>query len=100
MHEAFGVRSLARPWDQRNALHERAVSGRISNMERPRRTPRWTNVVLASGAFVLCLVALDRLVAWTDLGYRAARYRPNEDRQLTRGEFDVHVVTNALGFRD
>jgi hypothetical protein len=69
-------------------------------MERSRRTTRWTNVVLACGAFVLCLAALDRLVAWTDLGYRAARYRPNEDRRLTRAEFDVHVVTNALGFRD
>jgi lysophospholipase L1-like esterase len=56
--------------------------------------------VLACGAFVLCLAALDRLVAWTDLGYRAARYRPNEDRRLTRAEFDVRVVTNALGFRD
>src|SRR6185369_1916919 len=97
-------RQESRPWrdhgTRRKALHERAVSGSITDMERPRRTTRWANVVLACGAFVLCLVALDRLVAWTDLGYRAARYRPNEDRQLKRAEFDVHVTTNALGFRD
>src|SRR5262245_18928317 len=85
---------------RRNPLHERAVSGSITGMERSRRTARWTNVVLACGAFVLCLAALDRLVAWTDLGYRAARYRPNEDRRLTLAVFDVHVVTNALAFRD
>src|SRR6185369_3984266 len=96
-------RQESRPWrdhgTRRKPLHERAVSGSITDMERPRRTTRWTNVVLASGAIVLCLVALDRLVAWTDLGYRAARYRPNEDRQLTRDEFNVHIATNALGVR-
>jgi lysophospholipase L1-like esterase len=46
------------------------------------------------------LLALDRIVAWTDLGYRAARAKPSEDRWLARPEFGVRVVTNALGFRE
>jgi lysophospholipase L1-like esterase len=65
---------------------------------RPRS--RWSDVALAAGTIVVVLAALDRTIAWTDLGYRAARARPNDDRRLGHGEFDVRVVTNALGFRD
>jgi lysophospholipase L1-like esterase len=65
-----------------------------------RRWPRFGELALAVGVLVLALVVLDRMVAWTDLGYEVPRARPNEDRRLARDEFDVHVVTNALGFRD
>jgi lysophospholipase L1-like esterase len=61
---------------------------------------RWREIVLALGVLVVVLAALDRTVAWTDLGYRAAYSRPNEDRRLQHDEFDVRVVTNSLGFRD
>jgi lysophospholipase L1-like esterase len=61
---------------------------------------RWSELLLAAGTLVAVLAALDRIVAWTDLGYRAARASPNDDRELRRDEFDVRVVTNALGFRE
>ena len=61
---------------------------------------RLVGIALAGVAFVLVLAALDRIVAWTDLAYRPARGRPNQNARLQRSEFDVHVVTNELGFRD
>src|SRR5262245_33377873 len=61
---------------------------------------RVATVMLMLVSIAASLAALDRLVAWKDLGYRAARGRPGEDRMLSRPEFTVHVVTNALGFRE
>lgn len=61
---------------------------------------RWVEVGLACAAIVVSLAAVDRTVAWFDLGYRAARARPDDDRRLARPEFDVRVVTNRLGFRE
>jgi lysophospholipase L1-like esterase len=72
----------------------------MMRMKAPSPRVLWANVGLACGAIVLVLFALDRFVAWTDLGYRAARYRPNEDRRLVRDEFDVRVVTNRQGIRE
>src|SRR5262245_21786171 len=73
---------------------------RIGQHTRMERRRGWRDVVLACGVIVLTVAVLDRFVAWSDLGYRAARGRPNDDRRLTRPEFDVRVVTNALGFRE
>jgi len=61
---------------------------------------RWVEMGLACVVMIVSLLALDRTVAWFDLGYAAARARPSEDRRLTRAEFDVRVVTNRLGFRE
>ena len=61
---------------------------------------RWPEVLLGCVVVALTLAALDRTIAWTDLTYRPARAKPNEDRRLTRAEFDVRVSTNALGFRE
>jgi lysophospholipase L1-like esterase len=67
---------------------------------KPVKHARWVEIGLACGVIVVSLLALDRIVAWFDLGYAAARGRPSEDRRLTRAEFDVRVVTNRLGFRE
>jgi hypothetical protein len=61
---------------------------------------RFAEVALACVAISASLIVVDRTIAWTEVGYRAARARPNEDRRLERDEFDVRVVTNALGFRE
>src|SRR5262245_29171607 len=71
----------------------------MTRMKRGMRA-RWPELVLALAVLGFVLAALDRTVAWTDLGYRPARARPSDDRLLTRAEFDVRVATNALGFRE
>ena len=65
-----------------------------------KRRALFFSCLLALTCTGLALAALDRFVAWTDLGYRAARARPDDDRRLVRAEFDVRVVTNHLGFRE
>src|SRR5262245_14296345 len=49
---------------------------------------------------LFAITALDRLVAFLDLGYTAARGRPNEHRRVERPEFSVDVQLNPLGFRE
>jgi lysophospholipase L1-like esterase len=62
------------------------------------RIPGRFTIALLSALFAV--IALDRLVAFLDLGYTAARGRPNERRRLERPEFSVDVQLNALGFRE
>ena len=57
------------------------------------------SIALALACGAGSLVALDRVVAWTDLGYAAARGVPGE-RVLSGPEFAVRVQTNELGFRE
>src|SRR4030095_5494373 len=56
--------------------------------------------VIAAVSALLVLAALDRLVAFLDLGYTPARGRPNEHRRVERAEFSADVRLNALGFRE
>ena len=58
---------------------------------------RYTIALLSA---LVALTALDRLVAFLDLGYTAVRGHPNEHRRLERPEFSVDVRLNALGFRE
>ena len=63
-------------------------------------TRRLGAVLLAVGCLVATLWALDWAIDRWDLGYEAARSHANDDRMLTRPEYSVRVVTNALGFRE
>src|SRR4030095_13405257 len=56
--------------------------------------------VIAAVSALLVLAALDRLVAFLDLGYTPARGRPNQHRRVERAEFSADVRLNALGFRE
>jgi lysophospholipase L1-like esterase len=58
---------------------------------------RYTIALLSA---LFAVIALDRLVAFLDLGYTPSRARPNEHRRLERPEFSVDVQLNALGFRE
>ena len=58
---------------------------------------RYTIALLSA---LVAVTALDRLVAFLDLGYTAVRGHPNEHRRLERPEFSVDVRLNALGFRE
>jgi len=49
---------------------------------------------------LFAVTALDRLVAFLDLGYSESRGRPNELRRVERPEFSVDVQLNPLGFRE
>jgi lysophospholipase L1-like esterase len=89
------VRQHAASW----GLHACGAQGQREGMIRRVRA-RWPELALAGACLLVSLVALDRVLAWTDLTYRAARARPNDDRRLRRAEFDVRVVTNRLGFRE
>src|SRR5262249_55162564 len=46
------------------------------------------------------LAALDRAVAFFDLGYVPVRGRRNDVRRIERSEFSIDVRLNALGFRE
>jgi len=58
---------------------------------------RYTIALLSA---LVALTALDRLIAFLDLGYTPSRGRPNEHRRLERPEFSVDVQLNPLGFRE
>jgi lysophospholipase L1-like esterase len=62
-----------------------------------RRLGRGLIVLLSA---LLALAALDRLVAFLDVGYIPVRGRPNDQQHLERTEFSVDVRLNALGFRE
>jgi lysophospholipase L1-like esterase len=49
---------------------------------------------------LFAVTALDRLVAFLDLGYSELPGRPNELRRVERPEFSVDVQLNPLGFRE
>src|SRR5262249_5019235 len=58
---------------------------------------RYTIALLSA---LFAFTALDRLVAFLDLGYSESRGRPNELRRVERPEFSVDVQLNPLGFRE
>src|SRR5262249_39656455 len=62
------------------------------------KNPGRHTIALLSALFAV--TALDRLVAFLDLGYSESRGRPNELRRVERLEFSLDVQLNPLGFRD
>jgi len=58
---------------------------------------RYTIALLSA---LFAVTALDRLVAFLDLGYSESRGRPNELRRVERLDFSVDVQLNPLGFRE
>jgi lysophospholipase L1-like esterase len=61
---------------------------------------RLASPALAGASLLAGLFVTDWVIKRWDLNFAPMRSRANDDRVLTRPEFSVRVVTNALGFRE